>query len=131
MLNLITGTIKLLPAKFWVFFGAFLGLSTITTPIAISYLIVNSGGINYVTESKEIKILGKKAVAETQHSNKDLQKKLAQMDRQLNRLNGAKNIDQGLAIKEIKDSFDELKPTADKAIEDSEDLKDIFSETLE
>lgn len=53
-------TLKTFPTSFWHVFGAFLGLSSVTTPIAIAFLIVNSGTINYSAGGTQIMLEGKR-----------------------------------------------------------------------
>jgi hypothetical protein len=59
MLGSFISICKSLPADFWYVLGGFLGASSITTPIAIAFLIVNSGTINYKTGDTEIMMQGK------------------------------------------------------------------------
>lgn len=131
MIDKIAKLTKTLPTAFWVTLAGFIGVSTISTPLAIAYLVVHSGGINYTTEDTQIRVLGKKAVNETEYSNKVLQQRLQQLETNIRQLKQSDPQTQAEKIEDVERSFEDLKPTAEKAIENSEDLKDIVTEAIE
>lgn len=59
MLTFVLKVLKALPANFWYILGCFLGVSSITTPIALAYLVANSGSIIYKAGNTEINLKGK------------------------------------------------------------------------
>lgn len=59
MLKSFAEFLKSLPLTFWQFFGIFLGISSITTPLSLCYLFVNSGSFDYKTAGTEISLKGK------------------------------------------------------------------------
>lgn len=131
MLKFLNDALKSLPEVFWVTVASFLGISTITTPIAIAYLVVNSGGINYVTPEREIRVLGKKAASKSQNTNRELQVEIVELGKQIENLDRGNCWERREKVEELKESYAELKPTAEKVIESSEDLQDIVEQVVE
>ena len=131
MFKFLGDTFKTLPKVFWITLAAFLGVSTITTPIAIAYLVVNSGGINYVTPEREIRVLGKKAKNESKNTNRELQAEIVKLGKQIENLNQGNYQERKEQVEELKETYAELKPTAEKVIESSEDLQDIVEQVVE
>ena len=131
MFKFLGDTLKSLPQIFWVTVASFLGVSTITTPIAIAYLVVNSGGINYVTPEREIRVLGKKAASKSQNTNRELEAEIIKLGKQIESLNQGSYTQRKEKVEELKETYAELKPTAEKAIESSENLQDIVEQVVD
>ena len=79
MLNFIFNILKTLPSSFWRVMAFFLGVSSITTPIAIAYLIVNSGSIEYRTGQTEVNLKGKQIINQSLDNT-------AKLEEQVNKL---------------------------------------------
>lgn len=101
MVTFLLNVLKTLPSNFWYVLGAALGVSSITTPIAIAYLVANSGSINYRTGNTEIILEGK-------HLSSVNEQNLTLLEQQLNTQN-QKIIDLTEAAKE-KNIEQKLKP---------------------
>ncbi len=95
MLNFILGIFKILPDKFWYVMAGFLGVSSITTPIAIAYLIVNSGSIEYKTGETEVNLKGKQIINQSLDNTAKLEEqidKLIQSNVELTQAAKEKNV---------------------------------------
>ena len=80
--------------------GGFLGVSSITTPIAIAYLIVNSGSIEYKTGETEVNLKGKQIINQSLDNTAKLEEqinKLIQSNQELTQAAKEKNVDQKLS----------------------------------
>ncbi len=99
MLNFISSTLKTLPDKFWYVMGGFLGVSSITTPIAIAYLIVNSGSIQYKAGETEVNLKGKQIINQSLDNTAKLEEqinKLIESNIELTQAAKEKNVDKKL-----------------------------------
>lgn len=125
---MLQSIIKSLPVKFWFILAIFIGTSIVTTPIALTYLLVHSGGINYKTEDTEINVVGKKIANETEYSNKKLKEKLLTLEQKIENLKSSGKQNPDYFIEQVDKSFEDLKPTATEAIENSNELTEIISD---
>ena len=126
MLNLIASKLASLPKYIWIFFG----ISSITTPLGFCYLLINSGNLIYKTSDVEIKFEGRdkanKLSNNAEYSNNALRLKLDNLERDIINL---RNSDPDKS-KKIEDSFNALLPTAEEAIENSEELSEFVEEAI-
>ncbi|MGL5836792.1 MAG: hypothetical protein ACRC1Z_26710 [Waterburya sp.] len=86
-----------------------------STPACIAVIVANSGSISVKHQDTEINLQGKtKALAnDAEYSNKILQQKLIDLEQEMNEIKSPE-------FAAVKESFDDLKPTADQAIADNE-----------
>lgn len=80
MLASITNILSKVSEKTWAIVAVFLGISCISTPIAIAYLIVNSGSIEYKNADTEINLKGKKLTADNTELIVKLREKLNKLE---------------------------------------------------
>lgn len=131
MFDKIAAAFKTLPDIFWITLAGFVGISTITTPIALVYFLTHSQGFNYVRGDTEIKVLGRNAARNTQQTNQQLRNKLDKLEAEIAELKRASPRQQRRIIKDVEQTFEELKPTAQTAIENSEDLSEIVEKAVD
>lgn len=130
MVKFLGDIFKSLPTNFWVVLGGFIGVSTITTPIALVYFLTHSQGFDYVRGDTEIKVLGRNATRNTAQSNQNLRDKLNQLETEVSQLKRANPKQQEQIIKELGQTVKESKKVAETAIENSEDLTKVVEETI-
>ena len=126
MVNFIFNILKTFPSSFWRVMAFFLGVSSITTPIAIAYIIVNSGSIEYRTGETEVNLKGKQIINQSLDNN-------AKLEEQVNKLIRS-NIELTEAAKE-KNVDKKLKPeiavAEQAAVESKITLEDVSSSNKE
>lgn len=133
MFTFFTSIYNSLPNSFWYAFGAFFGISSITTPIAIAFLVANAGAINYKAGGTEILLEGKSL-------NKINEDNLAQLEAQLKAQNQTileltdaarkKNLEQKLKpeLKELEAAVIESELRFEDVQESQEDLQNYIEE---
>jgi hypothetical protein len=96
-----------------------------STPACIAVIVANSGSISVKHARTEINLQGKtKAlVNDAEYSNKILQQKLDALEAEINQIKSPE-------LKSVKESFAELKPTADQAIADSQELNQVVDSAI-
>jgi hypothetical protein len=94
-----------------------------STPACIAVIVANSGSISVKHQETEINLQGKtKAlVNDAEYSNKILQQKLNVLEAQINEIKSPE-------LAGVKESFAELKPTAEQAIADNQELSEVVEE---
>ena len=80
MLSYIANILSKIPQKAWSILAGFIGISCISTPIAISYLVVNSGSIEYKNADTEINLKGKKITEDNTELIEKLREKLNKIE---------------------------------------------------
>lgn len=114
MLSYIANILTKIPAKTWGILAVFIGISCISTPLAIAYLIVNSGSIEYKNADTEINLKGK----ELTKDNTELVNKLTE---KLNKLEEANNqLSQTIKRKKLHEQLQPEIEKVDRAIVESE-----------
>lgn len=128
MVDLLLSKLNQLPKYIWIFFG----ISSVTTPLGICYMFINSGNLVYKTPEVEINFQGKdkanKLTNNTEYSNKSLKVKLEKLESNITKLQSNKNPE---TIKEVKNSFEELKPTAEQVLESSGQLTEFVESAID
>jgi hypothetical protein len=96
-----------------------------STPTCIAVIVANSGSISIKHQNTEINLQGKtKAlVNDAEYSNKILQKRLLNLEEEIN---GIKSPE----LAAVKESFAELKPTAEQAISDNRELNEVVDSAI-
>jgi phosphate-selective porin len=91
-----------------------------STPACIAVIVANSGSISVKHQDTEINLQGKtKAlVNDAEYSNKILQQKLNALEAEINQIKSPE-------LAGVKESFAELKPTADQAYADNQELTEV------
>ncbi len=135
MFKNIGNFINLLPKKFWFILAGFLGVSTVTTPIAIAYLIVNSGSIEYKTGETEINLKGKQLTSTNQEKTKKLEEQLErqrQMIQELAETAKKKKVDRQLKpeIEKLEKAAVESKIRLEDVADSNEQLNDFVEEAI-
>jgi hypothetical protein len=97
-----------------------------STPVCIAVIVANSGSISVKHQDTEINLQGKtKAlVNEAEYSNKILQQRLEDLETEINKV---KSPD----LEAVKESFADLKPTAETAIADNQELTSVVDQELD
>lgn len=134
MLTFIFNTLKAFPSNFWYVLAGFLGMSSITTPIALCYLIVNSSGIVYKTGETEINLKGKELTSINEENIDKLQAQLEHQNQKILELTEAakaKNLEQKLPqLKEVQESVAESEIRLDDVTSSNEELKHFVEEAI-
>jgi hypothetical protein len=130
MLTSFISICKSLPADFWYVLGGFLGASSITTPIAIAFLIVNSGTINYKTGDTEIMLHGKELSTINADNMAKLESQLEAQNQTILQLTDAarkKNLEQKLKpeLKQLQQDVQESQIRLEDAQESQADLSEF------
>ena len=91
-----------------------------STPACIAVIVANSGSISVKHARTEINLQGKtKAlINEAEYSNKILQQRLEDLETEMNKVKSPE-------LDAVKESFADLKPTAETAIADSQQLTQV------
>lgn len=115
--------------------AGFLGVSTVTTPIAIAYLIVNSGSIEYKTGETEINLKGKQLTSTNQEKTKKLEEQLErqrQMIQELAETAKKKKVDRQLKpeIEKLEKAAVESKIRLEDVADSNEQLNDFVEEAI-
>jgi hypothetical protein len=131
MLTSFISICKSLPADFWYVLGGFLGASSITTPIAIAFLIVNSGTINYKTGDTEIMLHGKELSTINADNMAKLESQLEAQNQTILQLTDAarkKNLEQKLKpeLKQLQQDVQESQIRLEDAQESQADLSEFL-----
>lgn len=97
-----------------------------STPACIAVIVANSGSISVKHQDTEINLQGKtKALAnDAEYSNKILQQKLEDLEAEMNKVKSPE-------FSAVKESFADLKPTAETAIAESQELTEVVEESSE
>jgi hypothetical protein len=124
---------KSLPADFWYVLGGFLGVSSVTTPIAIAFLISNSGTINYKAGDTEIMLHGKELSTINADNMAKLEAQLEAQNQTILELTDAarkKNLEQKLKpeLKQLQEDVQESQIRLEDAQESQEDLSNFVEE---
>ena len=95
-----------------------------STPVCIAVIVANSGSISVKHQDTEINLQGKtKALAnDAEYSNKILKARLEDLETEMNKVNRPE-------FTAVKESFAELKPTAETAIADSQELNEVIEDS--
>ena len=114
MIASIKNILGKLPEKTWSILAVFLGISLVSTPIAIAYLIVNSGSIEYKNADTEINLKGKRLAKD----NSDLIFKLTEKLNKLEKANQelSESVKRKKLDKQLKPQIEKI----DRAILESE-----------
>jgi hypothetical protein len=135
MLTFVYNSCKRLPHNFWYVFGAFLGISSITTPIAIAYLVVNSNGIVYKAGETEINLKGKELRAVNDENINKLETQLEIQNQkilQLTQAAKAKKLEGKLPeLKEVEQASKEAELRLEDVTNSSNDLQDFVEAEIE
>jgi hypothetical protein len=91
-----------------------------TLPACLAIIVANSQTISVRHQNTEINLQGKtKALAnDAEYSNKILQQKLEHLEQKINQTRSPE-------LAAVKESFAELKPTAEQAIADNQELSEV------
>lgn len=94
-------------------------------PFAVAAVLINSGSISYKSGDREIKYSGKvkKQINDTEYSNKAFNKKLIDLEKEIENLTPA-------SIGRVKKTFSEFEPTAHHAIEESEKMVEVAESAI-
>jgi hypothetical protein len=134
MFTFIFNTLKTLPTNFWYVLAGFLGVSSITTPIALSYLIVNSSAIVYKTGETEINLKGKELTSINEENIDKLQQQIEHQNQKILELTQAakaKNLDTKLPeLKEVQKAVVESEIRLNDVTTSNEELKDFVEEAI-
>jgi uncharacterized protein YwgA len=135
MLNFISNTLKTLPDKFWYVVGGFLGVSSITTPIAIAYLIVNSGSIQWKTGQTEVNLKGKQLVTTSQNDTEKLESQINELiksNQELAEAAKAKNLDKKLEpeIAKVEEAAQASKVRLEDVTSSNKEVKDFVESAI-
>jgi hypothetical protein len=134
MLTFILNTLKTLPSNFWCVLAGFLGVSSITTPIALSYLIVNSSAIVYKTGQTEINLKGKELTSINEDNIDKLQQQIDHQNQKILELTQAakaKNLDSKLPeLKEVQKAVVESEIRLNDVTSSNEELKNFVEEEI-
>jgi hypothetical protein len=133
MLTFFINTLKTLPTNFWHVFGAFLGLSSVTTPIAAAFLIANSGSINYSVGDTQIMLQGKQLSKINESNLAKLEEQLKAQNQTITELTEAakeKNLEQKLKpeLKQLQDAVVESEMRLEDVQDSQEELNDFVKE---
>jgi hypothetical protein len=133
MFNAFVSICKTLPSDFWYVLGGFLGVSTITTPLAIAFLIASTGTINYKTGETEIVLQGKELTTINTDNMAKLEAQLKAQNQTILELTDAarkKNLEQKLKpeLKQLQEDVQESQIRLEDAQESQEDLIDYVEE---
>lgn len=96
-----------------------------STPVCIAVIVANSGSILVKHQDTEINLQGKtKAlINEAEYSNKILQQRLLDLETEINKVTRPE-------FSAVKESFADLKPTAETAIADSQELNEVVDSAI-
>ncbi|MDJ0591974.1 MAG: hypothetical protein QNJ72_18620 [Pleurocapsa sp. MO_226.B13] len=135
MFKNIVNIINLLPKQFWFILAGFLGVSSATTPIAIAYLIVNSGSIEYKTGETEINLKGKRLTNVNEEKTKKLEQQLERQNQIIQELAEAaknKKVDGKLKpqIEKLEESAVESKIRLEDVADSNEELNNFVEEAI-
>jgi hypothetical protein len=131
-----------LPPKVKAILLGVIAFAIASTPACIAVIVANSGSISVKHQETEINLQGKtKAlVNDAEYSNKILQQKLNALEAEINEIKSPERSSAVLGVPPmsdcsktlagVKESFDELKPTADQAISDSEELTSVVDSAI-
>lgn len=118
---------KRLPDDFWYVLGGFLGISSITTPIAIAFLLASAGTINYKTGNTEIMLQGQELSTINADNMAKLEAQLAAQNQTILQLTDAarkKNLEQKLKpeLKQLQQDVEQSQIRLEDAQESQADL---------
>ncbi|MDJ0572165.1 MAG: hypothetical protein QNJ53_24415 [Pleurocapsa sp. MO_192.B19] len=136
MLSYIANILSKIPQKAWSILAGLIGISCISTPIAIAYLVVNSGSIEYKNADTQINLKGKKLTEDNTELVLKLSEKLELLEAANKEL--ADSIKQKKLDKQLQPHIDKV----DRAIVESEivvedltknqeELQDLVEEKIE
>ncbi len=136
MLSYIVNILSKIPQKAWLVLAGFLGISCISTPIAIAYLIVNSGSIEYKNADTEINLKGKELTEyNTDLINKLTEKlnKLEEANKELSQTIKRKKLDKHLQpeIEKVDRAIVESEIVVEDLTKNQEELQDLVEEKIE
>jgi hypothetical protein len=105
--------------------GIAIGVFLASIPSALAIILVNSSSFVFKNGNTEINLQGKtKAlVNDAEYSNKILQQKLIDLEQEINSTKSPE-------LAAVKESFAELKPTADQAIADNQELNEVIDSSI-
>lgn len=126
---------KTLPADFWYVLGGFLGISSVTTPIAIAFLLASAGTINYKTGNTEIMLQGQELNSINADNMKQLEAQLAAQNQTILQLTDAarkKNLEQKLKpeLKQLQDDVEASQIRLEDAQESQADLSEYLESAI-
>lgn len=134
MLTSIFSILKALPSNFWYVLAGFLGVSSITTPIAIAFLIVNSASFEYKAGTTEINLKGKELTDINQANIDKLEEQIAYQNQTILELTSAakeKNLGKKLPqLKKVEQAAVESEIRLSDVQSSSAELKDFVEETI-
>jgi hypothetical protein len=124
---------KRLPDDFWYVLGGFLGISSVTTPIAIAFLVASAGTINYKTGNTEIMLQGQELSTINADNMAKLEAQLAAQNQTILQLTDAarkKNLEQKLKpeLTKLQEEVQESQIRLEDAQESQEDLSNFVEE---
>lgn len=134
MLTFISATLKALPSNFWYVMAGFLGVSSITTPIALCFLIINSGSFVYKTGNTEINLKGKELTNINEANTAKLQEQIERQNHAILELTQAakdKNLEQKLPqLKEVQKAVVESEIRLNDVQSSQEELNNYVEEAI-
>lgn len=134
MLTSIFSILKALPSNFWYVLAGFLGVSSITTPIAIAFLIVNSASFEYKAGTTEINLKGKQLADINQANIDKLEEQIAYQNQTILELTSAareKNLGKKLPqLKEVEQAVVESSIRLDDVNQSQTELNKFIDSTI-
>ena len=129
MLTYITHILQKVDRSFWKIFA----ITFITTPIAITYMVVHSGSIEYKNADIQINLQGKKLTDDTTELIQKLTEKLNKLEMANKELSGElkrKKLDKQLQpqIEKVDRAIVESGMVAEDLTKNQEQLKDFVEE---
>lgn len=115
-----------LPVKAKAILLGAIAFAVASTPACIAVIVANSGSISVKHQDTEINLQGKtKAlINEAEYSNKILQQRLLDLETEMNKVKSPE-------FSAVKESFADLKPTAETAIADNQELTSVVDQELD
>ncbi len=129
MSTFISNILDKLSEKFWVIVAISMGCFITPIGFGVASLLVRSSSLSYESGDTKINVGQVKKISNnTEYANKVLKDKISRLEQEINSL---KQLDDNPQIEKVNRAFSELKPTANQAIESSEELTELIEQNIE